>query len=82
MLDADSTGTLHPDSGELDHIREQRGARRGSGRVEQRSEEHQRKQLPELDPDGQIQERYRRDGGGAREIPEDARRPETRAGRR
>ena len=73
---ADAAGALHPRAGELDDVGEERGARRRSGRVEERADEDERHELPELDPDRRVQQRDRRDGAGAREIGDDARRPE------
>ena len=62
--------------GELDDVGEERGPRRRSRRVEERADEDERHELPELDPDRRVQQRDRGDGAGAREIGDDARRAE------
>ena len=75
----DAARTLHGHPGRLDDVREERRARGGSRRVEQRAEEHERHQLPELDPDRRVQEGDGGDGAGARQVSHDARctEPET-----
>ena len=60
----------------LRDIRQERRPRGRAGCIEQRAEEDERHQLPELDPDGRVQERDRGDGRRAGEIGDDTRRPE------
>ena len=50
----DPARALHPRAGELDEVGEERGARGRAGCVEERAEEDQRHQLPELDPDRRV----------------------------
>ena len=72
----DARCPLHADTGELHDIGKERRAGGCARRVEQRAEEHERHQLPQLDPDGRVQQGDRRDTGRAREIGDDARRSE------
>ncbi len=79
LLDAaaDPARPLHADACELDDVGEERLARGRARRVEQRAEEYERHQLPELDPDRGVNQRDRRHRAGAREIRRDARRAES-----
>jgi hypothetical protein len=76
---ADPARTLHPHARQLDDIREERLPRRRSGRVEERTEEHEGHELPELDPDGGVEQGDRGDRAGACEVGDDARRSEAQA---
>ena len=60
----------------LDDVGEQRRSCRGARCVEERADEDEHHQLPDLDPDGRCEQRDRRDGSRAREVGDDARRAE------
>ena len=78
LLDAGANagGALHSDAGELDDVRKE-GCPRGRARgVEQRAEEHEQHELPDLDPHGCIEQRDGCDGRRARKVGDDARRTE------
>ncbi len=81
LLDAGAHAgrALHADVGELDDVGEQRGACRRSRGVEERADEHERHQLPDLDPDRRVEQRDRRDGCRAREVGDDTRPAESEA---
>ena len=70
---ADAGRSLHSDVGELDDVREERCPGGRTGRVEQRSDEHEQHELPDLDPDRCRKQRNGRDGSRAREVGDDAR---------
>ena len=81
LLDAasDTARALHRHAGELDEVGQDRRPRGRSRRVQERAQEHEREELPELDADGRVEEGDRRDGPGARQVGDDARRAEPEA---
>lgn len=71
---SDAARTFQTRSGQLDEVRDERCPCRRAGRVEKRAEKDQGHELPQLDPDRDLEQRDRSDCCGAREIGDDARR--------
>jgi hypothetical protein len=76
---ADTGRALHPDARELDGVGEQGLTSRGPGGVEESAREYERQKLPELDTDRRVEQGNRRHRPCAREVRDDARRPEPKA---
>ncbi len=76
---ADPARALHPHGRELDEVRKERLSCGGARRVQECPQEHERHELPELDPDGGVEQRDCCDCRGARQVGDHARRTKAEA---